>query len=165
MTDVTTVEAGPRAVARRVEVPASAGDIFELLADPHRHQELDGSGTVRATVSGPDRLSEGARFSVNMRQLGIPYRITSTVVSFVEDRLVEWRHPMGHTWRWELAETAPGRTTVTETFDYSGAALGTMFELSGRTATNVRGMTATLEQLRRRFSDCSGSNGGTVPAR
>lgn len=51
-----------------------------------------------------------------------------------------------------LAETAAGRTTVTETFDYSSAPLGKMFELSGRTATNARGITATLEQLRDRFA-------------
>ncbi len=153
MTDVSTVEGGTRTVVRRVEVPAPAVRIFDLLADPHRHQELDGSGTVRAAVSGPDRLREGARFSVNMRQLGIPYRITSTVVAFADDRLIEWRHPMGHTWRWELDETAPGRTMVTETFDYSGALLGKMFELSGRTTANARGITATLEGLRRRFDD------------
>lgn len=152
MSAVTTANAGPRQVSRQVEVNAPPSDVFDLLADPHRHGELDGSGTVRSTVSGPRRLTEGARFSVNMRQLGIPYRITSRVVACEANRLLEWRHPMGHTWRWELAEPTPGRTTVTETFDYSSAPLGKMFELSGRTTTNERGITATLEQLRDRFA-------------
>ena len=44
---VSTVEVGPRKVARRVTVNAPAADLFALAADPHRHHELDGSGTVR----------------------------------------------------------------------------------------------------------------------
>ncbi|MET0189576.1 MAG: SRPBCC family protein, partial [Pseudonocardia sediminis] len=119
MTGVTVVDAGARRVARRAEVRASASEIFDLLADPHRHGELDGSGTVRATVSGPSRLDMGASFSVNMKQLGVPYRITSRVVAFEQDRLIEWRHPLGHTWRWRLEPIEPAGTAVTETFDYS----------------------------------------------
>ena len=149
---VSTVDAGSRRVARRVAVDASPHEVFELLADPRRHGELDGSGTVRGTVSGPERLHDGAKFSVNMKQLGVPYRITSTVVAFEEDRLIEWRHPLGHTWRWELAETEPGHTLVTETFDYSAAGPARMYELTGRTSTNGTGITRTLQQLRARFT-------------
>ncbi len=151
MSEVTAVDAGPRRVARQVEVAATANEVFELLVDPRRHGELDGSGTVLSTVSGPSRLGPGARFTVNMKQLGIPYRVPNRVVAFVEDRLVEWRHPFGHTWRWELAERAAGRTLVTETFDYSRAWAARMFELSGRTARNAAAITRTLQQLRRRF--------------
>jgi len=60
---VKKVEQGPRQVARTVEVAASAEDLFALVVDPHRHGELDGSGTVLDTVSGPRRLTQGAHFS------------------------------------------------------------------------------------------------------
>ena len=51
---VETVDTGRRKVARRVVVHASAPDVFALIADPHRHPELDGSGTVRdVPVRGP----------------------------------------------------------------------------------------------------------------
>ncbi len=149
---VSTVDVGARCVARRAVVDAPPHEVFELLADPRRHGELDGSGTVRGTASGPKRLYDGAKFSVNMKQMGVPYRITSTVVAFQEDRLIEWRHPLGHTWRWELADTAAGHTLVTETFDYSAARPAKIYELTGRTNKNGTGITQTLQQLRARFT-------------
>lgn len=148
---VRTVDAGTRAVARQVDVTAAPPAIFELLADPARHGELDGSGTVKDTVSGPAPLYDGAKFSVKMKQFGLPYRITSTVVEFEPDRRIAWRHPAGHVWRWELAEAAPGVTTVTETFDYSAAAPAKVFELMGMPDKNASGITSTLEGLQRRF--------------
>ena len=33
------------------------------------------------------------------------------------DELIEWRHPVGHHWRWEFAAITPTITCVTETFD------------------------------------------------
>lgn len=99
---VSSVDAGPRRVSRTVEVQAPAGELFALVADPSRHGELDGSGTVPETVKGPQRLTEDARFSVKMKQYGVPYRITSRVTEISEGRVVEWRHPFGHRWRWEF---------------------------------------------------------------
>ena len=46
----TVVNAGPRKVSRSAVVHAPAGELFDVLADPRRHSELDGSGTV-VTVS------------------------------------------------------------------------------------------------------------------
>ena len=150
---VTTVESGDRKVSRRVTVSAPASEVFALVANPHRHPELDGSGTVRDTpVSGPDRLSQGAKFSVGMKQLGVPYKIKSTVTAFRENELVEWKHPMGHHWRWEFAEVAPGSTQVTETFDYSTTPAAKVFELTGMQKQNAAGITKTLEALAARFA-------------
>lgn len=148
----TIVDTGPKRVARRVEVAAPAHEVFALICDPRRHAELDGSGTVGTTVSGPQRLGQGAKFSMNMKQLGIPYRITNTVIDFQDDRVIEWRHPFGHTWRWELEEVGPGRTRVTEIFDYSLAPLGKLFEITGRVTKNDTSIAATLDRLRRRFT-------------
>ncbi|WP_174722049.1 MULTISPECIES: SRPBCC family protein [unclassified Cryobacterium] len=151
---VEQVEQGPRRIARTVEVSASSDDVFALVADPHRHGELDGSGTVRDTVSGPRRLSQGAQFSVAMQQFGVRYRITSTVTRFDDGRLVEWRHPAGHRWRWELTPLTPTSTRVTETFDYSTvpAAQGKVFELLGVPRKNAAGIEATLRQLALRYA-------------
>jgi hypothetical protein len=150
---VTTVDVGERKVARQVMVSAPAAVIFDLVADPRRHPELDGSGTVRdSTVSGPDRLSAGARFSVGMKQYGLPYRITSTVTEFDDGHVIEWRHPLGHRWRWELNEVDPGQTLVTESFDYTGARGARSLELFGYPAKNGAGIAATLRALAARFA-------------
>jgi hypothetical protein len=151
---IEQVEQGPRQVARSVEVPVSAGDIFALVADPHRHGELDGSGTVGGTVSGPRRLGQGAQFSVAMKQYGIRYRVTSTVTRFQDGRLVEWGSTAGHRWRWELTPLTPTSTRVTETFDYSTvpAVQGKIFELLGLPEKNAAGIEATLRQLTARYA-------------
>jgi hypothetical protein len=155
MTDaaVTTVDTGPRRVSRRVLVPAPAAEIFALIADPHRHAELDGSGTVRdVPVKGPHALGPGDRFTVGMKQYGVPYSITSVVTGRETDRLIEWQHPLGHRWRWQLAETTPGVTEVTETFDYSTSRSPRALEMLRFPAKNAQGITATLRALAARFA-------------
>lgn len=151
---VEQVEQGPRRVARMVEVAASSDDVFALVSDPHRHGELDGSGTVGGTVSGPRLLSQGAQFSVAMKQFGVRYRVTSTVTGFEDGRIVEWSSPAGHRWRWELTPLTPTSTRVTETFDYSTvpAVQGRVFELLGFPRRNAAGIEATLRQLASRFA-------------
>lgn len=136
-------------------VPAEASAIFNLIADPHRHPELDGSGTVRARdVKGPDRLSVGAKFGVGMttKPFGVPYAITSTCTAFEENRLVEWQHPMGHKWRWELEPGAPGTTVVTETFDYSTGKVPAIIRVTKFDEKNKVGISKTLEALVERFA-------------
>ena len=153
MTDtLIKVDAGPRKVARRVLVRAPAAEVFALVADPYRHPELDGSGTIRpSSVSGPRILSAGARFTVGMKQYGVPYNITSTVTAFEADQLLEWQHPAGHRWRWELTETEPGITQITETFDYSTAKAPRLLEILGQPGKNAIGITKTLQALQARF--------------
>ncbi|GAC68469.1 SRPBCC family protein [Gordonia soli] len=150
---VTTIDSGPHKVSRRVTVDAPAADVFALIANPHRHPELDGSGTVRDTpVKGPDLLTEGARFSVGMKQYGVPYTITSRVTAFEDGKLVEWRHPLGHRWRWELSPTSPTTTEVTETFDYSTIPVPKVIELLGYQKKNGAGIESTLRALAARYS-------------
>lgn len=149
---ISTVDTGPNKVSRRVTVNAPAAEIFALVANPHRHPELDGSGTVRDTpVTGPDVLTPGAKFSVGMKQFGLPYKITSKATEVVENRVVEWQHPMGHRWRWELADVSPTTTEVTETFDYSTAKAPKALELLGFDKKNAQGIEGTLRALAARF--------------
>jgi hypothetical protein len=149
---VSSVDGPPQVVSRRVVVTAPPAGLFDLVTDPRRHSELDGSGTVLAAVSGPDRLRLGDRFSVHMRLGWLRYRITSTVTGFEENALLEWRHPVGHRWRWEFAELAPGLTQVTETWDYRDSRGKRFLEATGYPRINAAGISTTLEQLRSRFA-------------
>lgn len=150
---VTVVDAGPRQVSRSVEVAAPAAELFAMAADPRRHRELDGSGTVRDNVKAPAEITVGSKFSTKMKMYGVPYRITSTVTAYQPDELVEWRHPEGHRWRWEFEPLSPALTRVTETFDYrNGGALKLKFyELTRSAKTNAAGIEATLTRLRERY--------------
>jgi uncharacterized protein YndB with AHSA1/START domain len=137
-------------VSRRIN--ASPESIFAVLTDPSLHPVIDGSGTVRGTqVSRNSRLALGSKFGMKMR-LGLPYRITSTVVEFDEGRLIAWQHLGGHRWRYELEPCSEGTgeddcTVVTETFDWSTSkskAYITGLKWPDRHIPNIR---RTLERL------------------
>jgi uncharacterized protein YndB with AHSA1/START domain len=110
--------------AERV-VAAPPERVFDLLADPRRHREIDGSGTVRDPVGGPERLSLGAVFGMDMKAGGA-YRMRNTVVEFEENRRIAWQPRPdnalaakaigGRIWRYEL-EPVEGGTRVRETWD------------------------------------------------
>jgi len=116
--DVETVE--------RV-IPADASAIFDLIADPSRHREIDGSGTVRDTTTGSQRLKLGSEFGMKMKA-GIPYSMVSKVIEFDENRRLAWQttSPVpvlgrlvgGRIWRYEL-EPVEGGTRVRESWDIS----------------------------------------------
>ena len=73
-------------VGRYVLTPA----IFDLLADPSRHHEIDGSGSVRDAKEGSRRLALGDRFGMSMK-LGLPYSMVSEVIEFEPDRRIAWQ--------------------------------------------------------------------------
>jgi uncharacterized membrane protein len=153
---VTMVDRGPRQVSRRVEVAAPAADLYAFAADPRRHPELDGSGTVCDNIEVPPQLVVGSKFSTKMKMYGFPYRITSTVTELKPNEVVEWRHPLGHRWRWEFEALSPTLTRVTETFDYrdAGALKNKLkyYERMGFRKANTRGIEATLANLRDRYA-------------
>ena len=140
----------PRTVSRSTVVAAGPAELFELLATPARHPELDGSGTVKRPVRGPARLSPGARFGMQMR-IAVPYLITNTVVEFEEGRRIGWRHFGRHVWRYEL-EPVAGGTRVTETFDWSAALSPRALELARIPARNAASIEKTLQGLHDRFA-------------
>ncbi|MET7994109.1 SRPBCC family protein [Amycolatopsis sp. NPDC005232] len=142
---------GTRQISRTAVVAASPKQLFDLLADPANHPLIDGSGTVRAGRDGsPSRLSLGATFGMDMK-MGAPYRISNTVVEFEENRLIAWRHFGGHRWRWLLEPAGEGRTTVTETFDYSTARSPLALKLMGYPKRNADGIEKTLTRLTKMF--------------
>ena len=131
-------------------VPASPAAIFELLATPAKHSEIDGSGSVNGSLSGPARLSLGAKFGMSMR-IGLPYRITNEVVEFEEAKRIGWRHFGGHVWRY-LLEQVEGGTMVTEQFDYSTNRANFVLRLMRAIPNNELAMRKTLLNLAKRFA-------------
>lgn len=148
---IETVDRGARRVARQARVNAEAHELFRMLANPHRHHEADGSGTVKPRVIGPRELQVGDRFRVNMRMGGIPYAITSTATDIVPDGVVEWQHPGKHRWRWELEPQEDGSTIVTEIFDYTGSPGAVVLEKLKVPERNALSIEHSLAKLQRRY--------------
>ncbi len=167
------LDRGEHVVAYSVTVEAPALQLWEIAANPHRHHELDGSGTVRSRAIGPREVRTGDRFRVDMKKYGLPYALTVRVTearppqepgagSPARPGVVEWRQPTGHRWRWEFipltgeggAGEGTARTEVIESYDASGQqplvrrALG----LAKIPAENARGIRASLQKLRDRCS-------------
>ncbi len=138
----------------RIVINASAEKIFAILANPHRHKEIDGSSTIQENISGPDKLILGSKFGMKMH-LGVDYRILNTVVEYKENSLIGWRHVGRWIWRYELVNLGPQMTQVTETFDASRAPLISKAWLSLRKAYpfSQRAVAKTLVQLK---SICEG---------
>jgi uncharacterized protein YndB with AHSA1/START domain len=74
----------PDTAAARIVIQAPPSKIFDILADPNAHALFDGSSTINKAISGPDRLSLGARFGMSMK-IKVPYHITNEVVAFEEN--------------------------------------------------------------------------------
>lgn len=138
---------GPLMVSRTTEIDASPPTVFAVLADPRQHALIDGSGTLRSPISGPDRLVLGSRFGMRMRIL-LPYVITNVVVEFEPDRCIAWRHFAGHRWRFELRPLAGGGTAVTETFDFSRRGYHLGLRLLRARERNTAAIEATLPRLK-----------------
>ena len=130
-------------VERTIAAPPQA--IFDVLADPARHAEFDGSDTVKQARNAPARLTKGSKFSMSMR-MGFPYRVTNEVVEFEEGRRIGWWHAAHNIWRYEL-EPVEGGTLVRETFDWSQSRAPWFVTTTGFPARNRKGMEATLERL------------------
>ena len=109
-------------------VKAPPAEVFALLADPSRHREIDGSGTLRDADGGATRLALGDVFGMRMQAGPAPYRMLNEVVEFEADRRIAWQARPdrawaakaigGRIWRYELA-ARDGGTLVRETWDIS----------------------------------------------
>lgn len=152
---VENVNTGSKQVSRRVVVNAPASELYALVANPHRHHELDGSGTVGQNISGPEHVVQGDEFSTHMRQFGMNYRTTSTITQAETDRVIEWQLGIGQKWRWEFESLDENTTQVTETWDIREipgvAALA--FRIGGLYGRNGKGIEETLRRLQARYGE------------
>jgi|1186.fasta_scaffold210493_2 hypothetical protein len=180
-------EAAPVAVSRRIAAPA--GEIFSILADPGRHRELDGSGMVRAVVSGDLIRGVGDVFVMAMRHPALgDYEMDNHVVVYEPDRSIGWaprpgrghpagagdapappQHPdadypllpIGHRWIFELTPDGPDATLVTEIYDCSRAPEQTRVSVRNGAAW-LSSMRRTLERLER-LCTAGGRHDGVRP--
>jgi hypothetical protein len=145
--DVVTVE--------RV-IPAAPAAIFDLLADPVRHRDIDGSRSVQGTAAASRRLALGDTFGATNR-LGVEYSTANTVVEFDENRRIAWqtrgtgkigRRIGGRIWRYEL-EPVEGGTLVRESWDVSQERGKSVVKaaLRDKAAANMAATLARIEQL------------------
>ena len=134
-------------------IPAGASAIFALIADPSRHHEIDGSGTVHdaTNITGP--LTLGSTFGMDMKA-GLRYSMVNTVVEFEQDRRIAWKPassiPLlskvlgGPIWRYVLEPVGTG-TRVTESWDLSQSNIRlALIPLRSRT---IAAMNKTLERI------------------
>lgn len=135
-------------------IPAPAAKIFDLIADPSRHQEIDGSGTVRSAKGGSERVSLGSSFGMSMK-MGMPYSMQNKVIELEENRLLAWqtRGPGkigslvgGRIWRYELEEVEGG-TLVKESWDISQESAFTKPVVKMGADATRKNMAATLERI------------------
>jgi len=161
---MTADEDQPVRVSRRIAAPAA--DIFQVLADPRRHLEIDGSEMLRGAVSDTVITGVGDVFTMRMyySEHG-DYEMDNHVVEFEQDRRIGWEpwagrgHPdtapgssaearWGHVWSYELAPDGPDATIVTEIFDCSGAPEEERVDIDDGKIW-VESMAETLERLDR----------------
>ena len=159
---MTDDEYQPVAVARRICAPAH--DIFQVLANPVRHPEFDGSESLRGAGSTAVISGVGDVFVMKMYFAHIgDYEMNNHVVEYEQDRRIGWEpeagrgHPnaaldspeparWGHRWSYQLTPDGPDATIVTEIYDCSRAPEE---ERAGMDNGNVwaEAMAETLERL------------------
>jgi predicted RNase H-like HicB family nuclease len=151
-----------REVSRRIEAPVDR--IFEILANPQRHTDLDGSEMLRGAVSDGMITGVGDVFSMKMfmDEVG-DYVMMNYVVEFEVDRCIGWEPapgdaaasedgkypigvPAGHRWSFQLDPDGVDATIVTEVFDCSSAS-EELREAIENGESWIESMTTTLARL------------------
>ena len=111
-------------VERTINAPSA--EIFEVLSNPERHVELDGSGFVKSDEKS-DRIQQvGDVFTMNMEgpHMGGEYQTENHVVGYDENKLLAWKtapagsEPPGWQWVWELESQGSDSTLARLTYDW-----------------------------------------------
>ena len=112
-------------VQRTIDAPSQA--LFDVLSNPERHPELDGSGFVRSDEKTDRITATGQVFRMNMsgEHMGGDYQTDNTVTGYDKNHLLAWQtapagnEPPGWEWLWELKSQGSDSTEVTLTYDWS----------------------------------------------
>jgi len=149
--DVTTCQ-DDDTVSASVVVDATPAAIFDFVRRPANHAIISGDRSVKGVRFGPEVLGAGDKFGMSMKLLGVPYRISSRVVEFEEDRCIAWAHVGRHRWRWEVQAAGTGGSTVTETFDLSTAAAPPALRIFGYPGRHLSNVAESVERVRVHFA-------------
>src|ERR1700735_610549 len=152
-------ERRPIEVSRRIE--AAAPLVFEILANPQRHMDFDGSDMLRGAVLDHPISDVGDTFTMKMHRLGDDYLMLNYVVEFQPDRRIFWEPapgdpsraegndpskvgiPAGYRWGYILTPDGDA-TVVTEVFDYGALSE----ELLSDGGAWINGTNSLLESIR-----------------
>src|SRR5580693_3984830 len=156
----------PIEVSRRIEAPAAA--IFEILANPRRHMDFDGSGMLRGADLDRPISDVGDTFTMKMHRLGDDYLMLNQVVEFEPGRRIFWEPApgdpsrtkdndpskvgvaAGYRWGYILTPDGDDATIVTEVFDHGPLPEDLLRDggawING-TNSVLESMTASLERL------------------
>jgi hypothetical protein len=162
-----TEEIEPVEVSRRIGAPAAL--IFEILANPQRHMDFDGSDMLRGAVIDRPISGVGETFTMKMHRLGRDYLMLNYVVEFEPNRRIFWEpapgdlataggNPSkvgiaaGYRWGYSLTPDGDNATVVTEVFDCGPEENRWILLREGGEWINgtnpvLESMTATLERL------------------
>src|ERR1700685_1738685 len=128
-------ESKPVEVSRRIEAPAAL--IFEILANPQRHMDFDGSDMLRGAVLDRPISGVGDTFTMKMYRLGDDYLMLNHVVEFEPGRRLFWEPApgdpsrtevndpakvgiaAGYRWGYILTPDGDDAAVVTEVFDFT----------------------------------------------
>ena len=112
-------------VQRTINAPSQA--VFDVLSNPARHPELDGSGFV-VSDDRTDRITgSGQVFTMNMTgdHMGGDYQTDNHVTGYDPNHLLAWKtapagtEPPGWEWTWELKSQGSDATDVHLSYDWS----------------------------------------------
>ncbi|WP_276908278.1 hypothetical protein [Corynebacterium riegelii] len=109
-------------VIRDIDAPAK--EIFDLLSNPERHPETDGSGMVVSADKAERIKAVGDTFTMNMTKEDGDYQTTNEVFAFQQDRIIGWKNVenttagvrVGAKWLYELEPIDADNTRVTLTY-------------------------------------------------
>jgi uncharacterized protein YndB with AHSA1/START domain len=139
----------PRVVRASRDISASAGEIFELIADPSQQPRWDGNDNLAEAPPGQRVKSVGDVFTMILTGDGAVRE--NYVVEFDEGRRLAWKPSEpdsptpGHLWRWELEPIDSSTTRVTHTYDWSGLTDESRFRRAR--ATTADKLQASLDRL------------------
>jgi uncharacterized protein YndB with AHSA1/START domain len=108
-------------------IDASTAQVFDLLSNPARHAEIDGSGFVVSDEKTDRITGSGQVFRMNMTgdHMGGDYQTDNTVTGYDANHLLAWQtapadtDPPGWQWVWELTAQGSDATDVRLTYDWS----------------------------------------------
>lgn len=127
-----------------ITVNAPIDAVFDVLADPSTHQDIDGTGWVRESLDGGRLTTVGQIFRIAMHHGNHPdsdYDITNRVEVFDRPRAIAWQPGQGPDdrgnlmpskeiqfggwiWRYDLEAVGQDQTAVTLTYDWSAVQPG-----------------------------------------
>jgi hypothetical protein len=122
--------------SERIEVqrtiPADPAAIFKVVADPHGHVAIDGSGML-IDATGEPATKVGDSFVIHMDREALndfplgKYDVTVEICTYEQDREIAWKilgqikPQIGHVYGYKLEPTDEG-TLVTSYYDWSDIA-------------------------------------------